>query len=139
MNGVVWKKRFECPFFLLNFGVLCKGGCTRGLDSWTWSNTCQYFTLSDDVVSRTELWDSILAYLKRLWASRRFRKSFKSCKLLIIFSLSSEHEFLLPQTYLLQDNFLLNISALSGTFRTLPLFVILNQIMYLMLYVGTAR
>jgi hypothetical protein len=58
----MWKDGVEFPFFLLNIGVLCEGGSTRGLDSWTWSKTCQYFALTDDVVCRSKPWDSILTY-----------------------------------------------------------------------------
>lgn len=92
----MWRDGVEFQFFLLNIGVLCEGGSTRGLDSWTWSKTCQYFALSDDAVCRSKPWDSILTYPKRFQASRRSRKSSKSSELLIIFSLLREHAFLLP-------------------------------------------
>lgn len=81
-------------FFLLNIGVLCEGGSTRGLDSWTWSKTCQYFALSDDVVCRSKPWDSILTYPK-IAGLEAIQKTSKSSKLLIIFSLLREHAFLL--------------------------------------------
>jgi hypothetical protein len=86
VDGVEACEGSEFPFFLQNIGVLCEGGCTRGLDSSTWSKTCLYFALSDDVVRRLEPRDSILTYPERLQASRRFRKSFKSSELLIFFS-----------------------------------------------------